>query len=268
MRLSLLPIVLAFWITGKGVCLAGAAPPQTEQAKEVKNPFADDPGAIQLGGSRFRSGCAPCHGIDGRGGGRGPDLTLGHFTRGDSDAALFRTITQGVPGTEMPPSTRNDDEIWVIIAFLRSLSAGSAEPIPGNPAAGEQIFSERNCSLCHMVNGRGGRWGPELSRVGTSRSVRFLAEKIRDPSKQINRGYETVTVVAKDGRRITGVRKNEDTFSIQLMDQQERLHFYLKKDLREVVPEPKSAMPSFGPDLLDEKRLEDLVAYLAGLRGR
>ncbi len=239
-----------------------------QQGKEVKNPLIGDPYAIQQGKALFRLSCSFCHGMDARGGSRGPDLSSGRRTHGDSDAALFQTITKGVPGTEMPPNDLKDDEVWMVIAFLRSVSAGSAAPVPGNREAGEKIFFGSGiCFQCHMVNGKGGRLGPDLSRVGAARSTRHLIESIRDPSKEIPQGYETVGVVSKDGRRLTGVRKNEDTFSIQFMDANEQLHLLLKKDLKALTYERKSLMPAYSEQMLGEKDLQDLLAYLDGLRG-
>ena len=131
-----------------------------------------------------------------------------------------------------------------------------------------------------MVNGRGGRLGPDLSRIGAARSIPYLKDKIREPSKlgkDMTVGlwwelgqplvYQTVTLVTKEGRRITGALRNEDTFSIQLMDQGEELRLFSKKDLQEVVHEPGSLMPGYDEKMLSEIDLQDLLAYLDGLRG-
>ncbi len=169
----------------------------------------------------------------------------------------------------MPPYIFADDEIWMVISFLRTLGAGSQPPVAGDREAGEKIFfAKSNCSQCHMIHGKGGLFGPDLSRVGTSRSADSLVESIREPGKIILDQYKTVTVVTTDGKRITGVRKNEDTFSIQLMSADEKLHLFLKRDLEEVIYESDSLMPAYGREMLNEKELEDLVAYLDGLRGR
>lgn len=239
------------------------------QEKETKNPFAGDSEAVKQGKTFFRLGCAYCHGLDAQGGGRGPDLTSGRWTHGGSDAALLRTIGEGAPGTEMPPSFFNEDENWMIIAFLRSLGGGSQAPVAGDRQAGERIFFEQtDCSLCHMINGKGGRLGPDLSRIGASRSPGNLAESLREPGKEIPNRYETVVVITKDGRRIIGVRKNEDTFSIQLMGNDEELHFFLKSELREITYEPGSLMPAYDERKLGQADLENLVAYLDSLRGQ
>lgn len=254
------------WIVLVGGLLLAALLAHTAPGgeQEVKNPYAGDPVAIQQGASSYRAGCAYCHAPDARGN-RGPDLTATTL----SDAELLAVIARGVPGTEMGPASVPDEEIWTVIAYLRSLGAGASPPLRGDAAAGEKVFfEESNCSLCHMVKGRGGRLGPELSRIGAQRAVRYLEQKIRNPNADLTPELWTVRVVTRDGRRFTGVRRNEDTFSLQLMDPDERLHFLLKKDLREVSYEKKSLMPAYDGSLLDSKQLEDLLAYLASLRQR
>jgi putative heme-binding domain-containing protein len=131
-----------------------------------------------------------------------------------------------------------------------------------------------------MVQGRGGVLGPDLSRVGEARSVSYLIDSIREPSKELSSGmldpnnhyglplvYDTVTVVTAGGEKIVGVARNEDTFSIQLLDTNQRLQFFLKKDLKEVTHERKSLMPAYTEQMLKPADLQDLVAYLESLRG-
>jgi cytochrome c oxidase cbb3-type subunit 3 len=254
---------------------------QGAQEKPPSNPLAADPAAIKEGASLFRSNCSPCHGLNAHGGGRGPDLTSGRWTHGSSDSDIFRTISQGVPGTQMPANGFEDSETWAIIAYLRSLAPSAHTKMPGDPAKGEKLFSgAAGCATCHMVNGRGGLLGPDLSRVGASRSVAYLIESIREPDKELSDGmldpnnhyglplvYDTVTVVLKNGEKITGVGKNEDTFSIQLLDTRQQLRLFSKRDLKEVLHEHKSLMPAYSEQMINPAELQDLLAYLEGLRG-
>ncbi len=251
------------------------------QEKAVTNPVAGNPTAIQEGASLFRANCSPCHGLNAQGGGRGPDLTAGRWVHGSSDADLFRTVTRGVPGTEMPANGFDDSETWAILAYVRSLAPARTATVSGNPARGEKVFWETaKCSACHMVQGRGGVLGPDLSRVGDARSLPYLIDSIREPSKELSSGmldpnnhyglplmYDTVTVVTASGQKIVGVAKNEDTYSIQLLDTDQRLQFFLKKNLKQVTHERKSLMPAYSEEMLKPSELEDLVAYLEGLRG-
>jgi len=109
--------------------------------------------------------------------------------------------------------------------------------------------------------------GPDLTRVGSARSHAALVREIRNPGEVIAPNYETVTVVTRDGQRIRGAKKNEDTFSIQFMDQRERIQGYLKADLQDVIYEPASLMPAFGPERLPDADLNDVIGYLGTLRG-
>ena len=254
---------------------------QTPQNTQAANPVAGDPQAIREGASLFRANCSPCHGLNAKGGGRGPDLTSGRWTHGSSDAEIFRTITQGVPGTQMPANGFEDSEIWTIIAYLRSLAPSDHAKTTGDPVKGEKLFiGNAGCATCHMVKGHGGLLGPDLTRVGASRSTAYLIQSVRDPDKELSDGmldpnnhyglplvYDTVTVVLKDGQKVTGIAKNEDTFSVQLMDTDQRLRFFLKSDVKDVFHVRKSLMPAYTDQIISPAELQDLLAYLERLRG-
>jgi len=182
----------------------------------------------------------------------------------------------------MPANGFEDSETWALVAYLRSLAPVWAAKLDGDPAKGERIFAGAGgCGTCHLVNGRGGLLGPDLSRVGAARSVEYLVESIREPDKELSDGmldpnnhyglplvYDTVTVVLKNGDRVMGTAKNEDTFSVQLMDLKQELRFFEKKDVVEVRHERKSLMPAYTEKMIGESELKDLVAYLVELRGK
>ena len=134
----------------------------------------------------FRQECVFCHGVSARGGMRGPDLTTGAWSHGGSDEELAATITDGVPGTEMPAHTHlKSEEIGQIIAYLRTLQQ-PATRARGDAARGETLFfGSGRCGSCHLVKGRGGRVGPELTRVGSARSRAYLIESIREPARYL-----------------------------------------------------------------------------------
>jgi cytochrome c oxidase cbb3-type subunit III len=264
MRGALAIVGFLCWLPG-----AVRAQPQTTA---TTNPLAGNAQAIDAGKNIYRGRCGVCHGIDAKGY-RGSDLTSGDWVHGGTDSQIFQTIARGVTGTEMPPNPNmSEDEIWMVIAYLRTLSAGGAAPERGDATRGEQLFQTKNkgnCLQCHMVDGKGGRLGPNLSRIGAARSVAALEREIRRPAEVIPVGYETVTVVTNDGRKFRGVRKNEDTFSVQLMTVTEDLRSFFKRDVKDVLSEEQqSLMPAYGPDRLSDDELADLVRYLRTLRGR
>ncbi|HZS51009.1 MAG TPA: c-type cytochrome [Bryobacterales bacterium] len=212
----------------------------------------------------FHRACAVCHGLNGNGG-RGPDLVSGRWSHGSTDADLARVITNGVPGTDMPAFGQrfNQEEITKLVAFVRSLSAGGGNlKITGNAERGQEIYWGKGaCSSCHMVNGQGGTLGPELSRIGAQRSPASLKESIVSPSAAIVTGYQTVKVT-QGGRTITGIRKNEDNYSIQVFDGNE-YHSFDKSKIDRLEEPPESLMPASN---LSASEVDDLVAYLDTLR--
>jgi cytochrome c oxidase cbb3-type subunit III len=252
------------------------APPPTRVAA-TRNPFTGDQKAITQGAVLFRESCVFCHGVSARGGMRGPDLTTGTWSHGGSDAELAATITGGVPGTAMPPNPTTEDETWQVVAYLRTLEQPAAAAT-GDARRGEALFfsTQQRCSTCHMVNGRGGRLGPELTMVGSARARAYLVESIREPGKRFTETglgawpstmkYDTVTAVTADGTTIVGVPINEDTFTVQVMDTTERVHSLEKKSLRSLKHEDRSLMPAYPDTRLSAAELDDLVAYLQTLR--
>jgi len=246
-----------------------------------KNPFAGDAKAAKVGESQFRANCAFCHGLGARGGGRGPDLTRAQKRHGNSDADLYRTINEGVPGTAMPPNGATqqgvgmtEEEIWQVITYIRSVEKKTDATILGNAAHGKELFQgTAGCSTCHMIQGKGGRIGPDLSTTGSARSTEYLVESVRQPSKRLAQGiseamkefsqeYETVTVVTADGTKFMGVVLNEDHFTLQMMDTRENLHLFEKDKLKSLEKSRESLMPAYDQKMLSDKDLQDVVAYL------
>jgi putative heme-binding domain-containing protein len=251
-----------------GIFCVGLVSSAVAQERPATNPFEGNPAAIKTGQGLFRARCVTCHGVDGRGV-RGPDIS-GLWAGGRTDGGIFDTVRSGVPGTEMPASPVlyiPDEEIWMTVAYLRTLNAMAPPAVHGGDAEnGERIFSAR-CASCHRVNGRGGRIGPDLSRAGASRGRNALVNQIRGANEDIAPGFEPVTLTTPEGRTIRGVKKNEDVFSVQIMDTRERIQGYLRTELKDVRDETRSLMPKFGLDILNERDLDDLLAYLSRLTG-
>ena len=247
---------------------------------QERNPFAGDAKAIKLGEFQFRSNCAFCHGLGARGGGRGPDLTRAQKRHGNSDAEIFRNIHEGIAGSAMPAAVGSigvgmtDEEIWQVIAYLRSVQAKASAQPAGAAGHGKELFyGTAGCSTCHMIQGKGGRLGPDLSGTGSARSTDSIVESVRFPSRRLASGlteatkefaqeYETVKVVTADGQKLMGVILNEDQFTLQIMDTREQLHLFEKGKLRSVEKSRESLMPPYDQKNLSDKDLQDIVAYL------
>ena len=260
-------VAIAIGLAGGRFLIAQDRAAGRPESRPARNPLEGNAQAISNGAAMFRTRCAGCHGPDAHGY-LGPDLTA-FWAAGGTDDRMFDTVRRGVPGTEMigaDPQRVLDKEIWQMLAYIRTLSAVPAAPPTGDAANGERIF-RANCNGCHRVNGRGGVLGPDLSRIGSARPRAGLQSKIRGSADFIRPGYEPVTLVTKDGERIRGVRKNEDEFSIQIMDARERLQGYLKANLAEFTTDRQSLMPVYGPDRLGDHDLDDLLRYLTSLRG-
>jgi putative heme-binding domain-containing protein len=268
------------FLIGGALVLAFIAATVALRAQD-KNPLAGDAKAAKLGEFQFRSNCAFCHGLGARGGGRGPDLTRAQKRHGNSDADLFRTINEGVPGTAMPPNGATqqgvgmtEEEIWQVISYIRSVQVKApAQPV-GNAAHGKELFyGTAGCYMCHMVQGKGGRFGPDLSTTGSARSTDYIVESVRYPSRRLAQGiseamkefsqeYETATVVTSDGAKYMGVVLNEDHFTLQMMDTRENLHLFEKDKLRSYEKSRESLMTAYDQKMLSDKELLDIIAYL------
>ncbi|HZC22380.1 MAG TPA: c-type cytochrome [Candidatus Binatia bacterium] len=254
------------------------------QGADDRNPFAGDVKAAKAGEYQFRINCALCHGLGAKGGGRGPDLTRAVKKHTHNDAEMFQVISNGIAGTAMPANGTNgqgvgmtDEEIWQIITYIRSQEAKSSAKSAGDATHGKQLFyGDANCSVCHMVEGKGGRFGPDLTSVGGSRTREALIESVRNPSRKLAWGlneatkefpqeYESVTAVTADGKKIRGVTLNEDSFSVQIMDMGGQIHLLEKDHLQSFQKSRESMMPVYGTDTLSDQELEDIVAFLIGV---
>jgi len=247
---------------------------------QAKNPYAGDAKMAKLGEYEFRANCAFCHGLGARGGGRGPDLARTPKKHGDSDQEIFTIISNGVPGTAMPPNGATqqgvgmtEEELWQVITYIRSVEHKPVEMTGDSKRGRELFFGSAACSTCHMFKGQGGRLGPDLTASGTARSLDYLIDSIRYPSRRLAQGlgeamkefteeYETVSVVTADGTRLQGTLLNEDSFTIQFLDTREQVHSFDKSSLKSWGKSRQSLMPAYDGKTLPEKDLNDILTFL------
>jgi PQQ-dependent dehydrogenase (methanol/ethanol family) len=238
-----------------------------------KNPFAGNRSAVAAGEMLYQQTCQACHGGKARGD-RGPALASGNFRHGGDDGELFQTIRNGVPGSQMPAfSDLPTDNVWRIISYLRSLSSNGVaadEAVPGDVAAGEEIFwTKGGCSRCHEVNGRGGIVAPDLSAAGTN-SAAYLRQMIVNPNAGIATkrwfGPSSLRVKIRDGREIRGVKLSEDNFTLILTDENGVLRRFDKREL--VEEKGEYLMPDNYGQVFSTAEIQNLVAYLKSLKAR
>lgn len=220
---------------------------------------------IEDGGRVYQSACAYCHGPDG-------DLIAGMafgrgvYRRALSDQEIVAIILGGIPNSPMPPTPgMSEEQALQVVAYLRSMSA-TGSIAAGDPERGREVFfAHGDCSDCHRVGRQGSRFGPDLSRIGLLRRALELEQSLLDPQAEIqpqNRIYEVVT---RNGETTMGRLLNHDSFTVQLIDRDERLRSFVKADLAShgFVESP---MPSYR-DALTVQEIADLVSFLGSLYG-
>lgn len=215
----------------------------------------------------FDSQCAWCHGAGGTGG-TGPDLRRTTLTHAATEAALLQIVRGGIPGTDMPgfAYALTDRASWQTAAYVRSLGRTPARPTPGDARRGAALFDSAGCGPCHVVDGRGGVLGPELTSIGALRGLTHLRESIVNPEASHPPRYLVVRATTTGGADVRGIRLNEDVFWIHLRDAGGTVHVLQKRDLTRIDREPNGTlMPSYA-SRLSAAELDDLVAYLASLR--
>lgn len=231
--------------------------------------IAQPPTDLARGEKLYLTQCAMCHGPKGEGGvgegGRGPVLAKPKLARAPDEDALKVIIRSGIAGTGMPGTRLVDAELRDLAAYVRKLGQMPVVNLPGDVKRGAVLYN-RDCATCHMIGGYGGAFGPDLTGIGASRSPQHLRESLTTPAADFPRDYAFVRVVTRAGKTLTGVRVNEDTFSIQFRDAKGELHSFWKNELRAFSKDlRKSPMPSYR-GLLSAAELDDVVAYLASLQ--
>jgi cytochrome c oxidase cbb3-type subunit III len=231
-----------------------------------KNPVGHGPEVVAAGRAVFNRTCTACHGVDGNEGERAPALVGDRRFFRLSERALYETIKNGIPGTAMMAmgAAMDDKDVWRVVVFIRAMRGSASETdVAGNVEHGHVIFAGKGgCAKCHAIQGKGGTIAPDLSNVGAEMTLKHLRESLTTETP-ITRGYTPVTVVLANGQTINGVAKNEDAFSLQLLDYDNHLHLIDKADVRQEDEGTKSLMPHDYDKQLTKDEFQDLLAMLA-----
>ena len=213
----------------------------------------------------FAGVCASCHGLDGRGGERGPDLATQPDVARKTDAELIKILRDGKTAAGMPSfASQGATRLSALVAYLRMLQGSSkGAPLPGDPERGKALFyGAARCSQCHMVNGQGGFYGADLTAYAARISADEVRAAIVDPNKDLDPRRGLVTVSLADSTTLVGLLRNQDNFSLQLQTPDGVFHLLNKSDIRSFSYKGTSAMPSDYGAILSHQELNDLVSYL------
>lgn len=260
-----------FWLrapflTCATVCLFFALSGTAARAQYIDRAPEYFPADIQYGAQIFATQCTPCHGTSGDQI-PGVNFRAGIFKHAVSDTDIRNTVSNGVAGTEMRPFAFSPVELTAIVSYLRNMNSYNASGTAGDAARGQALFSGAGkCSSCHAINGKGPRVAPDLGDIGALRTPDLLHKTLTDPAGSMLPSNRSIHAVTKDGKVINGRRLNEDTYTVQLVDENEHLVSLTKSDLREYAVLKTTNMPSY-KDKLNAQELADLEAYLLSLKG-
>lgn len=224
-----------------------------------RNLIPSDPATVEAGKQIYMGSCSGCHGATGEGS-QGPSLLSGRASR-LPDRTLLNSIKNGLPGTSMPNFPMADEKVAQVASFVRSLTLPAiATQVPADPERGlELFFGAGRCSTCHMILGKGGHPGPDLSNIGADRTTPQLRESISHPSARIADGYRSATVALKSGAVVKGVVKNYNNYSVQILDPSGKMHLLSRDDITKLDLMDASMMPP----VTDPKQVLDLIAFLS-----
>jgi putative heme-binding domain-containing protein len=244
------------------LCAAGVAEAQAP-AHAGQYEQAD----IEQGAQLYSGHCVVCHGDRGDAM-PGANLGSGKFRHAETDRDLTNLVRNGVPGTAMAPSAYTEPELAALVAYLRNMGSVTLSDVKlGDPARGRALFvGKGDCDSCHRVGAVGPRAAPDLSGIGATRTAATLQRALLDPNAALLPINRPVRAVLRDGTVVTGRRLNEDTFTVQLLDSNERLVSLDRADIGEYTVSNEALMPSYAGLLTDAERA-DLVAYLLSLKG-
>lgn len=232
---------------------------------QIKAPT--DAASLQAGMKSYQFHCAFCHGKGDDG--FAANLVSPNLVHAPTDSSLLNIIRNGIIGTDMPPALgMSEQEMLQVAGYVRTLGRSAPTTIAGNAGKGKALYMGKGaCASCHMLEGAGGRMGPDLTQIGAMRSPSNLRSSIMRPSSAMVGGWTMVHVSLKSGAKVNGIRMNEDNFYISLRDGKGKIHTLAKSDATSIDRDlTKSSMPSY-EKVFTAEELDDLIAYLFSLRG-
>lgn len=241
------------------------AQPHAARGARAANPLGLTEPVIAEGRQLYNRSCTMCHGIDGELGDRAPALKGTRRFARSSDADLFDAVKHGIKGTLMPFSPLPENDVWKIVAYIRSMRASAFDaPLEGDPEKGRSVFWETaGCGGCHMIQGRGGLLGPDLSNAGGQRTALSLREALTKPRPHIPPGYRPAKIVTAAGETVEGMIKNEHNFSLQMLSRDGRLRLFTADEVRNVEYGGRSLMPTDWERRLTPADFRNLLAFLS-----
>jgi len=244
----------------------------------LTNPFLGNAAAVSEGETLYNGNCATCHGSGATGGETGPAIVSGDRVEiGGSDAQMFTIVKNGVTGTTMTPQRLPDSDLWKIVTYIHALRGPALDnPLPGDAAHGEAVFwGKGRCGTCHMLSGKGGLTAPDLSNIAGVRKSSSIVDALTKQQHRVYgsggahlkslppmESYLPVFVTTADGKTIDGVLLNEDSYSLQMIGNDQQLHMFDKSKLRKYAVERRSLMPTDYDKRLAPDEFKDLLAFL------
>ncbi|MGA8440672.1 MAG: c-type cytochrome [Candidatus Sulfotelmatobacter sp.] len=261
-RSQLAPALAALLWVGSGLAAWSQGLPQNHAQKDLAS-------VSTRGKLTFASTCASCHGLDGRGGERAPNIAENQKVQRLSDAQIFHIIENGVPQTGMPAfHSLPRSDIKAVVTYLRTLQGkNQTVKLPGDPGRGETIFfGKAGCSECHMVGGKGGFIASDLSAYARTHAAEQIQSAITSPPPSGDPQTRMVTATTRAGEKYVGRIRNEDNFSLQLQTLDGTFHFMDKADLKG-LDSSQTLMPSDYGSTLSSDELHDVISYLMRVAG-
>ncbi len=160
-------------------------------------------------------------------------------------------------------NNRSFVKAWKLTDFEGKLESGLRGR---SQAIGAKLFVDATCLQCHVIEGKGGRVGPELDGVFKRHQEDSLAvlREIIDPSHKIDPKYASHSVLTRDGQVYSGVIVAESEKSISLINNPDQIKPTVveRSEIEDMVQSPKSIMPAALLDQFTQDEIFELLAYV------